>query len=244
MIDQLISLNEKLIETNDNTNWKIKQPHIKTSDDDLFTILKNLDKLLDFLELPSMTNAFVKAGQYSECIEISSLIKRLSIRYNDIELIKQVENNVNSEINDMLYGLIRLLNTELKQFSIIKIISYLKRITSDNIMLEKVFLKARYQFICDELNILKPLKESNLIEKYLKRYLEVIREHCFQTIMTFESIFNKSPILIYSFIKSLVLQLCSILKENLPLINDRSIFQTGNQTKYNNVNKWSINYEW
>ncbi|GME84307.1 unnamed protein product [Ambrosiozyma monospora] len=209
-------------------------------------ILQNMDSIMDILELPALANACVKSGHYAECVEIAAHVRRLSIRYSDLPIIKKVESDIQLEIKEMVNGLIRLLNTDLKQSAIMKIITHLKRIGTfqeidqhrvpsnssgavsaaqsdvngiSTAFLEKIFFKSRYQFILSELEILMPLKRSNSIEKYLKRCLEVIREHCFQTIMTFESIFtNKSASanssttaqmnnLLYSFVKSLILHL-------------------------------------
>ncbi|ODV86449.1 hypothetical protein CANARDRAFT_22341 [[Candida] arabinofermentans NRRL YB-2248] len=226
-----------------NTNDQFMDPSQSSS-----IILRNMDGIMDILELPSLANACVKNGYYAECVEIASHVRRLSIRYSDISIIKKVEYGIQLEIKEMVNGLIRLLNTDLKQGSIMKIITYLKRIGPfqnsfeindqslnssnsnsnnhnkgseliNNELLQKIFFKSRYQFILNELEILSPLKNSNSIDRYLKRCVEVIREHCFQTIMSFESIFpndhdKKTNSLLFSFIKSLILRLCSILKEN------------------------------
>ncbi|QPG77060.1 hypothetical protein FOA43_004458 [Brettanomyces nanus] len=203
------------------------------------TVLHNMDRIMDILELPSLANACVKSGHYGECVEIASHVRRLSIRYSEMTLISKVEGDIQQEIKEMINGLVRLLNTDLKQSHIIKIITYLKRIgpfqsggeTMSDEILEKIFLKSRYQFILGELQVLEPLKRANSIERFLKRSIEVIREHCFQTIMTFESIFRvdsdtesirKANMLLYSFIKSLVLSLCEILRENITKLRDQA----------------------
>ncbi|VEU19296.1 DEKNAAC100907 [Brettanomyces naardenensis] len=212
------------------------------------TILQNMDSIMDILELPTLANACVKSGHYGECVEIASHVRRLSIRYFDIPLIQQVEADIQQEIKGMINGLIRLLNTDLKQGHVIKIITYLRRIgpfqrarndvndeddeetrMSDEI-LERIFLKSRYQFILGELDSLEPLRRPKLMEKYLKRCIEVVREHCFQTIMTFESIFSSKndgsarpvDLLLYSFIKSLVLRLCKTFRQELPALPDEA----------------------
>ncbi|KAG7922328.1 hypothetical protein KL905_002350 [Ogataea polymorpha] len=238
------------------SNWKdllkIQHPHSKHEQlqenrQSSSLILSKMDNIMDILELPALANACVKTGHYAECVEIASHVRRLSIRYSDIAIIQRVEHDVQLEIREMVNGLIRLLNTDLRQSSIIKIVTYLKRIGPfqkrlkeqednrlvqerdtelvSNEFLQKIFLKSRYQFILNELDVLIPLKKSNSIDNYLKRCVEVIRVHCFQTVVTFESIFpndNSKAVknLLYSFIKSLINRLCEILKENWSQVGD------------------------
>ncbi|ODQ62615.1 hypothetical protein WICANDRAFT_60673 [Wickerhamomyces anomalus NRRL Y-366-8] len=161
----------------------------------LSIVLDNMDQILNVLELPSLAGACIKAGYYSEALEISSYTRRLAIRFPNSDLVKEVEAGVKSEMSMMLTGLIRLLRTNLKQSSIIKILSYLRRIQpfsqSNNAdeQLKRILLHSRYEFIKLELSSLLPLRESALHEKYLKRSIEVIREFCFGSIMTYKSIF-------------------------------------------------------
>lgn len=176
-------------------NIKDSNPNDNEKDKNLSIVLENMDQILNILELPSLTGACIKAGYYSEALEISSYTRRLAIRFPSSDLIKEVELGVKSEMAMMLTGLIRLLRTNLKQSSIIKILSYLRRIQpfsqSDNAdeQLKRILLHSRFEFIKLELRSLVPLRESSLHEKYLKRSIEVIREYCFGSIMTYKSVF-------------------------------------------------------
>lgn len=177
------------------SNIKDSHPNENEKDKNLSIVLENMDQILNILELPSLTGACIKAGYYSEALEISSYTRRLAIKFPSSDLIKEVELGVKSEMAMMLTGLIRLLRTNLKQSSIIKILSYLRRIQpfsqSDNAdeQLKRILLHSRFEFIKLELRSLLPLRESSLHEKYLKRSIEVIREYCFGSIMTYKSIF-------------------------------------------------------
>lgn len=232
--DNLVMLTQDLVGNHPYLKWKEEISTINnnlgvttktqvTQDTELSTILQNLQEVIEILELPAITHSLIKLGEYSQCIEISSLSKRLKIRYNRIGLVDQIDKNISFEINDMTKKLSALLLTNLRQSSMIKVLSYLKRINLDKQGLKSLFLHLRYKFIMDEFEILLPLKESKLIEKYLKRCLEVFREFCFQTIITFDSVFDKDPALINSFLVSLVHKLSSILNETLSLLKDDSI---------------------
>lgn len=189
-------------------------------------ILQSIESVMDILELPLLTLACVKQGHYSESLEISSHTKRLSIRYSDIDLVTKIEQDIKLEIKEMLAGLIRLLRTDLKLSSILKIMTYLKRINPFNSNsddeLKLIYLQLRYQYIWNELQVLAPIRKSN-VEKYLKRNIEVVREHCFSTIIAFENIFNSKDLsLIREFILAVVGLLIGVLKQDLPSIEDQT----------------------
>lgn len=193
------------LEPQENSNGELNKEsftsiiaNIKSNDfknDNLSVVLSNMDQIQNILELPSLTAECIKNGHYSEALEISSYTRRLAIRFPESDLIKEVENGIKKEMDMMLTGLIRLLRTNLKQSSMVKIVSYLRRIQPFNQMdnsdeqLKRIFLHSRYQFIKLELSSLVPLKKNHLTEKYCKRSIEVVREFCFGTIMTFKNIF-------------------------------------------------------
>lgn len=193
------------LEPQENSNGELNKEsftsiiaNIKSNDfknDNLSVVLSNMDQIQNILELPSLTAECIKNGHYSEALEISSYTRRLAIRFSESDLIKEVENGIKKEMDMMLTGLIRLLRTNLKQSSMVKIVSYLRRIQPFNQMdnsdeqLKRIFLHSRYQFIKLELSSLVPLKKNHLTEKYCKRSIEVVREFCFGTIMTFKNIF-------------------------------------------------------
>ena len=205
---------------NSNTKSQASLTISKSSSSELSLILQNLDNLTEILELPTITHSLIRTSQYSECIEISALAKRLKIRYNNIELINSIEKNISFEIEDMVKKLAGMLVTNLKQSSMIKILTYLKRVVTDRDQLKTLFLHLRYKFIVDEFETLLPLKQSKLIEKYLKRVLEIFREFCFQTVITFDSVFEKDRQQTHEFLTATVGTLCDILVENLVEVED------------------------
>lgn len=203
------------INSNLGTNSKDNENETNRLSSELSLILQNLDNLTEILELPTITHALIRTSQYSECIEISSLAKRLKIRYNNINLINNLEKNITVEIEDMVKKLAGMLGTNIKQSSMIKILSYLKRVVGDRDQLKTLFLHLRYRFIMDEFEALVPLKQSKLVEKYLKRVLEIFREFCFQTVITFESVFEEDRQQTHGFLTATVTTLCDILAGNM-----------------------------
>ncbi|CEP21482.1 Conserved oligomeric Golgi complex subunit 8 Short=COG complex subunit 8; AltName: Full=Component of oligomeric Golgi complex 8 [Cyberlindnera jadinii] len=197
---------KNLIHENDETNKNLS------------IVLENMDQIINILDLPSLTGLCVKAGYYAEALEISSYTRRLAIRFPFSDLIREVESGIKNEMSQMLIGLIRLLRTNLKQSSIIKIMSYLRRIPpfsqvkDCDSQLKRIMLHTRYQFIKLELESLKPLNEGGMHEKYLKRSIELIREYGFSSIMTFKN-----------FVSHILLELITSLQSSLPLVSETSI---------------------
>lgn len=205
------------------------------------TILNNIDSVLDILELPTLCKLCILQGNYQESLEISTYIQSLMIRYPKITLFKTINEQIDYELKVMIKGLIKLLNTNLKQNHILKIFQILHKLFDDNenqiidneSILIKIFLNSRFKFIINEISSLKPLIKFNKLT-YLKRYIEIYREFMFNSLSIYNIIFknkNKSQhkqkqkqiILINQFIQSLVKLLCQEFKQYLPDIKTKKI---------------------
>lgn len=188
--------------------------------EDAVTLLKNLDRIQDILELPSLTWACVNNGYYAEALDLASHTNRLSKRYSHVKVIQDLQQQVDEALKTMVVQLLRLLKESVKLPTLIKVISYLRRvapfntINSSNMMnlsdfsnptpvsptfdvatrqLQQLFLFSRLQYINDLLNSLEPLKKQSP-EAYLKRYIESFREHVFVTVVGFRSVFSESSV--------------------------------------------------
>lgn len=125
----------------------------------------------------------------------------------------------------MIKGLIKLLNTNLKQNHILKIFQILNKLFDNNngndlnndLVLIKIFLNSRYKFIINEVGSLKPLIKFNKLT-YLKRFIEIYREFIFNSLSIYHIIFknNQQVVLINQFIRSLIGLLCNEFKLYLP----------------------------
>lgn len=205
------------------------------------TILNNIDSVLDILELPTLCKLCILQGNYQESLEISTYIQSLMIRYPKITLFKTINEQIDYELKVMIKGLIKLLNTNLKQNHILKIFQILHKLFDDNenqiidneSILIKIFLNSRFKFIINEISSLKPLIKFNKLT-YLKRYIEIYREFMFNSLSIYNIIFKnknknqhkqkqKQIILINQFIQSLVKLLCQEFKQYLPDIKTKKI---------------------
>ncbi|KAI5962711.1 hypothetical protein KGF57_001445 [Candida theae] len=184
------------------------------------SILSNIDTVLDILELPTLCRLCILQGNYQESLEISILIKSLIIRFPKLSIFKIVSDQIELELQHMLKGLIKLLNTNLKQNHILKIFQILNKLeTVDNNSLHRVYLNSRFKFIINEIASLTPILKFNKLT-YLKRYVEVYREHIYASIHVYYTIFQNEvdKLLLNQFITTLAMNLCREFTLYLPHI--------------------------
>jgi hypothetical protein len=170
-----VTINEKLVRNVDVNN----------------TILTNMDSILDILELPTLCKLCVLQGNYHEALEVSILVKSLMIKFPKLAIFHDISDQVEHELLLMVKGLIKLLNTDLKHNNMVKIFQILQKLDTGKSkqMLKTIYLQGRFRFITLEIAALKPLIRFNKLT-YLKRFIEVYREHIFTSLSTFVMIFK------------------------------------------------------
>lgn len=209
-------------------------------------ILLNIDAILDILELPTLCRLCILQGNYQEALEISTLVKMLIIKFPKLVTFQKIQEQIEKELQLMVRGLIKLLNTNLKQSNILKIFQILNRpdlVSSSagthnndqrsilrNKSLKIIYLNSRFKFVTNEVANLKPLLKLKKLT-YLKRYIEVYREYLFNSLSIYYAIFgsnslepkaDEDKLLINAYIKSLVQLLIAELRSHLPEIGTRS----------------------
>ncbi|ABN65957.2 predicted protein [Scheffersomyces stipitis CBS 6054] len=181
------------------------------------SILTNIDSVLDLLELPTLCKLCILQGNYQESLEISILVQALLIRFPKLVIFQRMQAQVEQELKRMVRGLIKLLNTNLKQNNILKIFQILNKLDilsygSENTsssksssraistadkqvqkdkLLKIIYLSARFKFITSEIAALKPLISFNKLS-YLKRFIEIYREYIFNSLSIYFAIFGIS----------------------------------------------------
>lgn len=200
------------------------------------SVLANIDPVLDLLELPTLCKLCIVQGNYQELLEVSLLAQTLVIRFPKLNTFQRIHWQVQQELGLMVRGLIKLLNTNLKQNNILKIFQILNKpdlightsgLHKDR-FLKMVFLNARFKFITNEIANLAPIIKFNRLT-YLKRFVEVYREYIFNSLSIYYAIFGSpheeiadanadDAILISQFIKNLVELLSKELYAHLPLV--------------------------
>lgn len=183
------------------------------------SILSNIDSVLDILELPAICKLCILHGNYQEALEISMLAQTLVIRFPKLVTFQKILHQVEQELELMVRGLIKLLNTNLKQNNILKIFQILnkpdlinyssslsksthnhdntnntidKSLQKDR-FLKMIYLNARFKFITNEISNLKPIINFNK-QTYLKRFIEIYREFIFNSLSIYHAIFNSTSL--------------------------------------------------
>lgn len=208
-------------------------------------VLSNIDSVLDILELPTLCRLCIMHGNYQEALEISTLVKMLIIKFPKLATFHKIQFQIEKELQLMVQGLIKLLNTNLKQSNILKIFQILNRpdlvqgSTSSSSLasdpkamarlreksLKIIYLNSRFKFISNEAATLKPLLKLKKMT-YLKRYIEVFREYIFNSLSIYLAIFltaslsstnDEDKLLINTYIRNLVSLIVDELRLHFPL---------------------------
>ena len=212
-------------------------------------LFANQERIFDLLQLPNLFNSCVRKGAYSEAMDIAHHLRRLNARYGDqFELIRSLDTNLTEGISDMTRHLIQNLQDSTKLPVALKSISYLRSTTNLRTPeLKYLFLLSRWTFLSTLLNTVVPLQKDSA--RYLKRYIEIIREHAFAIFSMFKSIFpaneaddytmsyttttNINPLspaeeafqgqILSSFAQALVAQIIETLETHLPNVVDATV---------------------
>ncbi|CCE82846.1 Piso0_002597 [Millerozyma farinosa CBS 7064] len=221
------------VQRNDKLNSSIKSDS---------TILSNIDSVLDILELPTICRLCILQGNYQEALEVSMLVQSFTIRFPKISILNKILQQVQVELKQMVKGLVRLLNTNLKQNQIVKIFQILRRLdvlngdiigiseTYGKVLdrgvkdkfLKLIFLNSRYKFIYSEIQNLQPLLSYSSLT-YVKRVIQVFREHLFSSLTIYSAVFEgphnlekdnqfENDTMVSEFIQNIVLLLIEKIK--------------------------------
>ncbi len=173
-------------------------------------LLENSERIVDILELPALLLSAVSASPlgYSTSLDLHGHIQRLSSLYPDSELVRSVMSQSDDAIRQLAIDLIASLTApNLKLAAALRTTGWLKRIVPELVpdmpaedSLPAVFLICRFSNLITTLEALNPLQElaneermrqrragqswsgGQQTERFLKRFIEVFREHSFNII--------------------------------------------------------------
>ncbi|TQV96030.1 hypothetical protein V2A60_001181 [Cordyceps javanica] len=173
-------------------------------------LLENSERIVDLLELPALLLSAVHASPlgYSTSLDLYGHIRRLSTLYPDSEIVRSVMTQADDAIRQLAIDLIGSLTaSSLKLAAALRTTGWLKRIVSELVSempaedcLPAVFLICRFSNFIITLEALNPLREladeerigqrstglawsgGQQTERFLKKFIEVFREHSFNII--------------------------------------------------------------
>ncbi|PWW79352.1 Dor1-like protein [Tuber magnatum] len=125
---------------------------------------KNLDRLLDILQLPTLLQSLISTSSYPTALDLLAHVRRLHSLYHDSPTIDSVYAECETLQKSMTANLIGTLRGPLKLPTAMKTIGFLRRCgtkeaTMDERGLRGVFLVCRLAFLSGLLSALDPLKE-------------------------------------------------------------------------------------
>ncbi|CAG8447593.1 10770_t:CDS:1 [Acaulospora colombiana] len=171
------------------TSFSRQTTQISEQRNKINTILEQHDSLLEILEIPQLMEICVRSGLYSEAMDLSGYVTGLISKYPAIPLIKHIEQEVKQTTQIMLSKLITLLSQQIKLPGCLKVIGYLRRMEAfDEAELQLVFLLSRDTYLQSLIRSLE--KEKRDPVHYLRKYIDTFREHFFDIVTQYRSIFS------------------------------------------------------
>jgi len=183
--------------------------------------------LLDILEIPSLMDTCVRAGNYDEALELKSFGRRLRMIHGDIPVVVMLSRDIEAVLEVMVEQLLEKLQSSIQLAECLKVVGYLKRMNafpSDAVALKKEFLERRGCWIDASL---RELGDSLPPYEYLKKITDIYRLQMFDILMQYRAIFYSKdgavfdvndPSFSWSY-KRMVFYLAE-MQTNLPLIED------------------------
>lgn len=184
-------------------------------------VQEHQDKLLDLLEIPQLMETCVRNGYYQEAMELLDHSRTISQRYKDVVLVQDVVREVEGVLQLMLTQLLSLLREPIKLPALIKTVTFLRRLHAlDENELALIFISSRYRNFKAQLAYIERDKADPV--RYLRRYIDLFREHVYDLIAQFTTIFLDSPntaIHIASFASQAVSELVNLVRTCVPQLS-------------------------
>ncbi|KAH8177741.1 dor1-like family protein [Sarocladium implicatum] len=184
-------------------------------------LLQNSERLVDVMELPPLLASAVMATppNYSTALDLYAHVRRLASIYPESALVASVLKDADAAIRQMASDLIVALKApNLKLAPALRTVGWLKRLTPELVSgaptedaLCALFLVCRVATFMGLLDALEPLREladnerarqgqgssawssGQQTERYLKRFIEIFREHSFSIASVFKSVSASFP---------------------------------------------------
>lgn len=184
-------------------------------------VQEHQDKLFDLLEIPQLMDTCVRNGYYQEALELSAHTESLLKRYPEVEIIQDVSKEVDGVMQVMLAQLLSLLRESIKLPALVKTVGYLRRLKAmGESELCLAFLISRLSNFRNQLVHLERDRADPV--RYVRKYIDLFREHVFDIISQFTIIFLESSqslepaSQLASFVGQCVNELVSLVGEYVP----------------------------
>lgn len=189
-------------------------------------VYANQSSILDLLEVPSLMDTFVRAGNYDEALELKGYGKKLLMIHGGVPVVETIATEVDAVSRVMMEQLLEKLQTNIQLAECLRLVGYLRRLNVfDEAEMKRSFLERRGMWIKGSLREL----HSNNAYEYLKKLTDVYRVQLFDVVMQYKAIFSKDaknkdslqgndPLYSWSFKR--ILYYMSELQDNLTRLQD------------------------
>lgn len=153
-------------------------------------LLDHEDKLLDVLEIPQLMDTCVRNGYYQEALDLASHVASLKSKMH-LGIMDDVALEVEGILQLMTAQLLSVLRTPVKLPNLLKAVNFLRRLQQlDEVDLALVFLSSRLHNYRARLVEIEGMRAEPI--RYLRRYIDLFREHVFDIISQYTTIFQNS----------------------------------------------------
>lgn len=150
-------------------------------------LLEHENKLLDILEIPQLMESCVRSGNYQEALDLASHIDLINTKVAS-GVVKDVVEEVNGILQLMAAQLLGVLREPVKLPVLLKAVNYLRRLQDiDYADLGLVFLSSRLHNYRSCLVEVEQHRGEPI--RYLRKYIDLFREHVFDIISQYTTIF-------------------------------------------------------
>ncbi|KAI8063595.1 Dor1-like family-domain-containing protein [Gongronella butleri] len=190
------------------------------------SVLDYQNVLVDVLELPQLMDTCVWNGYYTEAMDLAAHVRRLRLRY-PLAVMDSIQHQIQASSDVMLGQFIAHLRSPIKLAAAMNVIGYLRRMDAfSNDDLRIVFLRCRHDFVDTRIDKLKKDRHDRAIPAfdYLKRYIDILREHIFEVATQYMSIFStkENDTLLTDYLTHLIADMQRVLTEELATMDDTS----------------------
>ena len=150
-------------------------------------VLEHGEKLQDLLEIPQLMDTCVRNGYYQEAMELATHAEDLAAKLPSIEIVQDITKEVAVVQQHMLAQLLALLRHPVKLPTLVKAVSFLRRLSGEA-DLSLIFIMSRLQNFKSHLVSIE--RDRSEAVRYLRRYIDLFREHVYDIISHATAIFH------------------------------------------------------
>lgn len=243
------------------------ESHVIARRKETLRLMQNAERLVDLMEVPPLLVTAINSAPlgFTTTLDLYSHVRRLASLYPESSLISSILSESDAAILQLASDLIDTLKAPgLKLAAALRTVGWLKRILPDLVMsaptenvLPALHLVCRLTTLLTTLNALEPLRQladeellrkkkssqswsgGQQTERYLKRFIEVFREHSFNIVSVSKNVgasfvspstilknesndFDGLPIALTTFPLHIVNMLLDTLSVYLPTVRDQA----------------------